>query len=107
MMMPGCVVRLMHVMREMLLAYCRRCGAAYMTGNRRRLYCCDGCRRSFQNERRKRERAEDAQRERKALREREPLASAGCPLFEMDGETACRACAYHDQCGIKGGTPWD
>ena len=98
--MPGYAGR---IMREIMLAHCRRCGAAYMSGNRRRLFCCERCRRSFQDERRKRERADAAERERKArtMRKREPLAKAGCPFLAMDEENACLACLYGEQCGMK------
>ncbi len=74
-----------------------------MSWNKRRLYCCEGCRRSYQNERRKRERADDAERVRKAreLRKRGPLAKAGCPFLAMDEENACLACLYGEQCQVK------
>ena len=38
--------------------YCPCCGTEFLTRNPRRLYCCERCRRDWQNERRAHERAE-------------------------------------------------
>jgi hypothetical protein len=42
-------------------AVCHYCGLEYWSHNRRRLYCSERCRRSYQNDRRKDERAERAE----------------------------------------------
>ena len=42
----------------MFAAVCHYCGLEYWSHNRRRLYCSERCRRDFQNERRRDERAE-------------------------------------------------
>ena len=52
-------------------AVCACCGAEYPSGNPRRLYCSTRCRRDFQNERRREERAEAREaRERQAWDEK-------------------------------------
>lgn len=45
----------------MFSAVCQYCGLEYWSHNRRRLYCSERCRRSYQNDRRRDERAERAE----------------------------------------------
>ncbi len=43
---------------SMRASFCAFCGGRFVSRTARRLYCCTRCRRSFQNERRRGERAE-------------------------------------------------
>ena len=44
-----------------MLKFCDYCGTEFSTANSRRLYCCDRCRRSADNERKQERREEEAE----------------------------------------------
>ena len=68
-------------MRTLFVHHCRRCGREFVTGNKRRLYCSEECRRHFQDERRIVERKAEAGRKSEALRK--PVGRAVCPFVRL------------------------
>lgn len=69
-----------------MLKHCRLCGQAYLTKNTRRDFCSVHCRRKYQNEKRKAERAEAAARKwprsKAAAGRIVTLAAAACPYVQ-------------------------
>ena len=94
-------------MHETLLVHCRHCGAEFVTENPRCLYCCTRCRRSFQDVRRQRERAEAARAKEKPVRI--PVARATCPFLFAYGDeyqdcAGCMECFRGEEQAKQDGT---
>ncbi len=73
----------------MWLTHCRQCAAPFMTENPKRMYCSTRCRRAYQDERRKRERAEATQAREREKQFRIPVARAICPIRYAIGDEPC------------------
>lgn len=73
----------------MIVAFCRRCGREFEAVNRGRHYCSTFCRRKYQDERRKDERAEA-----RDVRLMDVLVTQWRADYGLDYHDQCTSCRY-------------
>lgn len=92
-------------------AVCQYCGVEFVSRNIRRLYCSERCRRDFQDERRRAERAEIREAKERAAWDEKPHWLQDPWAFdgkdELDAWQSVWAQALLDPMPVEDDAPWD